>query len=97
MKWGCKERRPWTNMPSFWSHTEVTPPRLALLVTTMTHGLSPPAFGHRRLVSLCRSERASPEQARVHLGHCDGGGASGQQLQSVVQKGHMEPGSQTRQ
>lgn len=49
------------------------------------------------LTTLRRSERASAQQTRIHPGHCDGGGASGQQLQSVVPEGHLEPGSQTGQ
>lgn len=41
MKWACRERRLWMNTPSFWSHTEVTPPCVLLSVTMMPLDISP--------------------------------------------------------
>lgn len=37
MKWDCKGRRLWKNMPSFWSHTEVTRIQLVAVTSSGQH------------------------------------------------------------
>lgn len=101
MRWGCTGRRLWMNMQSFWSHTEVTRMWLVIVKTYTANVFDvqqyPVDMHVITEVCVCRPECASTEQARVHPGHCNRGGASGHQLQSVVQESHMESGSQTWQ